>query len=128
MDTPALGMALQHLSWQATLLGFAAPDAPQVFADGLHIVPHADGTVAIGSTSERDAVTPGPDAQLDALIARAVAICPALAGAEQVHPADLWPVERRLRDLTTYLRQPAPDAALAAVGRRLLAARRDRAQ
>lgn len=38
------------------------------------------------------------------------------------------PLERRLRDLTTYLRQPAPDAALAAVGRRLLAARRDRAQ
>lgn len=72
---------------QSALLGFAAPDAPQVFADGLHIVPHADGTVAIGSTSERDAVTPGPDAQLDALIARAVAICPALAGAEVI---DRW--------------------------------------
>ena len=39
---------------QSALLGFAAKDAPQVFADSLHIVPHADGTVAIGSTTERD--------------------------------------------------------------------------
>jgi alkylation response protein AidB-like acyl-CoA dehydrogenase len=31
------------------------------------------------------------------------------------------PLERRVRDLTTYLRQPAPDAALAAVGRHVLA-------
>jgi alkylation response protein AidB-like acyl-CoA dehydrogenase len=31
------------------------------------------------------------------------------------------PLERRVRDLTTYLRQPAPDAALAAIGRHVLA-------
>ena len=43
--------------------------APQLFAEALHIVPHADGTVAVGSTSERDYDDPaGTDAQLDALI------------------------------------------------------------
>ena len=66
---------------QSALLAFAAPDQPQVFAEGLHIVPHADGTVAIGSTSERDAVDCGTDDQLEALIAKARAICPALADA-----------------------------------------------
>lgn len=70
---------------QALSLGFAAQDLPQLFVDGLHIVPHGDGTVAIGSTSERvwdDATS--VDAQLDALHARAVAACPVLAGAPVV--------------------------------------------
>jgi len=67
---------------QAALLGHAAPDQPQLFADGLHIVPHADGTTAIGSTSERlwqDASS--TDAQLDCIISRARAAFPALAQA-----------------------------------------------
>lgn len=73
---------------QSALLAHAAPDAPQVFADGLHIVPHADGTVAIGSTSERDFADPaGTDAQLDVLIGRARALCPALADAPVI---DRW--------------------------------------
>lgn len=67
---------------QALALRFAAPDQPQLFVDGLHIVPHADGTVAIGSTSETDWEDDGPDAQLDALLAKAVAAVPALAGAD----------------------------------------------
>lgn len=67
---------------QALLLRHEARDAPQIFADGLHIVPHGDGTVAVGSTSERDWRHPtAPDAQLDALLARARAHCPALADA-----------------------------------------------
>lgn len=67
---------------QSLLLRHAAPDAPQLFADGLHIVPHADGTVAIGSTSERQFDSPdSTDAQCDALHARALGICPALQGA-----------------------------------------------
>ena len=58
------------------------PDAPQIFAGTVHIVPHADGSVAVGSTSERDFDDPtGTDAQLDALIARATAAVPALKGA-----------------------------------------------
>lgn len=72
---------------QSALLAFAAPDAPQVFAEGLHIVPHADGTVAVGSTSERDVTDLGTDAQLQALIDKARALCPALADAPVV---DRW--------------------------------------
>lgn len=67
---------------QAALLALDRRAAPQIFADGVHIVPHADGTVAIGSTSERAFDDPAAtDAQLDVLVARAVAACPALAGA-----------------------------------------------
>lgn len=72
---------------QSALLRLAAPEAPQVFADGVHIVPHGDGTVAIGSTSERDVSDLGTDEQLDALIARARALCPALEGAPVI---DRW--------------------------------------
>ena len=72
---------------QSALLEFAAPDQPQVFADGLHIVPHGDGTVAIGSTSERDVMETGTDDQLEALIAKARALCPALADAPVI---DRW--------------------------------------
>lgn len=67
---------------QALRLGFDAKDAPQMLVDGLHIVPHADGTVAVGSTSEREWADPtATDAQLDDLHRRAVAACPMLAGA-----------------------------------------------
>ena len=69
----------------ATLALPVPPDTPQTFADSLHIVPHADGTVAIGSTSEREWADPATtDAALDDLIARARAICPALADAPVV--------------------------------------------
>lgn len=67
---------------QALVLGFDAGDSPQLYADGLHIVPHDTGTVAVGSTSERDFTDPtATDALLDAVHARAVALCPALDGA-----------------------------------------------
>ena len=67
---------------QAALLAHDAAALPQLFIDGLHIVPHADGTVAIGSTSERLWSDPaGTDDQLEALIRRARAACPALEGA-----------------------------------------------
>lgn len=67
---------------QAALLAHDASALPQLFIDGLHIVPHGDGTVAIGSTSERAWSDPeGTDDQLEALIRRARAACPALADA-----------------------------------------------
>lgn len=72
---------------QSALLAHAAPDAPQVFADALHLVPHGDGTVAIGSTSERDAADLATDALLDSLIAQARIICPTLADAPVI---DRW--------------------------------------
>ncbi|HLQ18513.1 MAG TPA: FAD-dependent oxidoreductase, partial [Tabrizicola sp.] len=67
---------------QALALRYDARDLPQLFVDGLHIVPHADGTVAIGSTSEPDGTDQRTDAQLDSLLAKAVAAVPVLAGAE----------------------------------------------
>ena len=77
----------QGVKGQSLLLSHAAPDSPQVFADGLHIVPHADGTTAIGSTSENTYDTVHPDHRAQDLLARAVAICPTLADAPVL---DIW--------------------------------------
>ncbi|WP_300017646.1 FAD-binding oxidoreductase [uncultured Roseobacter sp.] len=71
---------------QAALLRFDAGVAPQIFADGVHIIPHSNGTVAIGSTSERGFEDPNTtDAQLDAVIDRARAAVPVLKDAEVIH-------------------------------------------
>jgi len=70
---------------QAALLRFDARDGPQIFADGLHFVPHADGTLAVGSTTERDYDdATATDAALEDLIARAMAVLPVLHGAAVV--------------------------------------------
>jgi glycine/D-amino acid oxidase-like deaminating enzyme len=70
---------------QAALLRFAEGDVPQLYADGLHIIPHADGTLAIGSTSERDFEDANStDSQLDDIIERACAAVPVLHGAEVI--------------------------------------------
>lgn len=70
---------------QAIALGYDAGEMPQIFADGLHIVPHANGTVAIGSTSERQFDDPtSVDAQCDDLYRKAVETCPILADAPVV--------------------------------------------
>ncbi|QRZ12734.1 FAD-binding oxidoreductase [Paracoccus methylovorus] len=72
---------------QSALLALDLSAEQQVFADGLHIVPHADGTVAIGSTSERDATDLATDGQLEALIEKARAMCPVLGDAPVI---DRW--------------------------------------
>lgn len=73
---------------QAALLDYNAAGAPQLFANSLHIIPHQDGTVAIGSTSERDYDHPtSTDIQLDDVIKRARAAVPALASAPVI---DRW--------------------------------------
>jgi glycine/D-amino acid oxidase-like deaminating enzyme len=70
---------------QAALLRCDRNGAPQLYADGLHVVPHADGTVAVGSTSETDFADPtGHDGLLDDVIARARKVCPVLADAPVV--------------------------------------------
>ncbi len=91
-----LGVARPSVKGQAVLLDHAALDhaarghavrdhavrgQPQVFADGLHIIPHADGTTAIGSTSEPDVFDTDTDAQTEGLLDRARAVLPALAKA-----------------------------------------------
>lgn len=81
--TEAVGRTMgTGVKGQAALLALDRHGAPQIFADGLHVVPHEDGTTGIGSTSERD-FTDGAatDAALDDVIARARAAVPALADA-----------------------------------------------
>ncbi len=70
---------------QAALLHYEAQKLPQIFAGGVHIVPHDDGTVAIGSTSEREFSDPqSTDEQLDDVIARARSALPLLRDAPVV--------------------------------------------
>lgn len=67
---------------QAALFKLDRVGQPQLFADALHIIPHADGTVAVGSTSEREFEDPSTtDEQLDDVIARAIKALPELADA-----------------------------------------------
>jgi glycine/D-amino acid oxidase-like deaminating enzyme len=97
----ALGRAAgAAVKGQAALLRADLARAPQLFAEALHIVPHADGTVAIGSTSERDYDDPsGTDAGLDALIDLARHHCPVLQDA---------PVIERWAGLRPRARSRAP--------------------
>jgi glycine/D-amino acid oxidase-like deaminating enzyme len=70
---------------QAVLLKLDRSTAPQLFADALHIIPHGNGTVAIGSTSERTFDDPETtDAQLDDIYARAISAVPELAAATRI--------------------------------------------
>lgn len=83
--TPGLHVPLgQPVKGQAALLkANIDPDLPVIFRGGLYVVPHEDGTVAIGSTSEDRFEEPyATDGQLDALLAAARLLVPALSGAE----------------------------------------------
>lgn len=67
---------------QAALVDLDMRGKPQLFADGLHIVPHSDGTVAIGSTSERAYDEPDTtDTQLDDILEKARRLFPAIGAA-----------------------------------------------
>ncbi|MGL4406349.1 MAG: NAD(P)/FAD-dependent oxidoreductase, partial [Notoacmeibacter sp.] len=74
---------------QSALLRPAKPikpaDLPVIYADGLYIIAHENGLIAVGSTSENqwnhEAST---DAQLDELLVKARTICPLLRDAETV--------------------------------------------
>ena len=85
---------------QAALLQCDLGGASQVFSDGLHIIPHGNGTLAIGSTTEREFIDPiNTDAQLDRLIAVARRAMPMLADA---------PVIQRWAGLRPRARSRAP--------------------
>lgn len=70
---------------QGALLKFDAVGMPQLFAETLHIVPHFDGTVAIGSTTEREFGDPFvTDDLLEGKIALARQLFPVLEDAPVV--------------------------------------------
>ncbi len=82
--TPALGQNPgQGIKGQAALVWPAQPFAgPMVYTDGFYLVPHSDGTLAIGSTSEAIWTDlSATDGFLEDLLARAARICPALSEA-----------------------------------------------
>jgi glycine oxidase len=61
------------------------PSLPVIFLNGLYVVPHEDGHVAIGSTSEEEFGDPmATDGKLERLIERARELSPALAVAPVV--------------------------------------------
>lgn len=69
----------------ALLLADVDPQLPVIFTDGVYIVAHEDGHVAVGSTSENRYADPlSTDELLNELIGRAEALVPALRGAEVV--------------------------------------------
>ncbi len=69
---------------QAARLALDRAGAPQLFAGGLHVVPHLDGTVAVGSTSEAGRTDAEVDGALEEVIARARAAVPDLRGARVI--------------------------------------------
>lgn len=71
---------------QAALLQAGiADDRPLLFHDGVYVVPHGDGLVAVGSTSETEFDNPKKtDNRLDDVIERSAALCPALAQSQVI--------------------------------------------
>ena len=104
----------QGVKGQAALLQYDAAGQPQLFADALHIIPHGDGTVAVGSTSERAFDDPfGADALLDDVLARARSAFPILQDAPVI---ERWAgIRPRSRSRAPVLgRHPTvPDAFIA---------------
>ena len=67
---------------QCASLAYSADHLPLIYAENMYLVPHANGTVVIGATSERSFAAPDTtDDQLEALIARAREVCPSLTDA-----------------------------------------------
>ncbi len=86
---------------QAALLDVDMGNAPQIYADGTYIVPHADGTTTVGSTSEKKWGQPYEiDHLLDDVVARARGICPTIRDAPIIQTwAGLRPMARRREPL-----------------------------
>lgn len=85
-ETPLTASSGTSVKGQAAVLkADIDPALPVIFLDGLYIVPHDNGLVAIGSTSEDRFTDPlSNDHLLDDLLARARAVVPSLADAPVV--------------------------------------------
>lgn len=58
---------------------------PVLYRDGVYVIAHGDGRLAVGSTSETEFTDPfTTDAALDQVMAKAGELCPALAGAREI--------------------------------------------
>ena len=82
LGRPAVDFGAPVKGQAALLQTDVTDDLPLVFHDGVYLVPHGGGAIAVGSTSEpefEDAAT--TDEKLDKVLERAVDLCPAVAGA-----------------------------------------------
>lgn len=82
---------------QAALLACDLASAPQLYANGVYVIPHAMGVTSVGSTSEKTWADPfAVDKQLEDVIAKARMIFPALGDAPVLKRwAGLRPMARR---------------------------------
>ena len=89
------GMGVKGQS--AVLGGVNAANVPMIFGDHTYIIPHANGDIAVGSTSENTYDDPfSVDEKLDIVIERATTICPALRHAKIKHTwANIRPRARK---------------------------------
>ena len=52
-------------------------DIPMIYGDGIYLIPHEDGTVGVGSTTEKEwSNAHATDEKLDGLLRKATALCP----------------------------------------------------
>ena len=86
LATGVAGLGGAGVKGQAALLRLPGVEQePQVYAGGIYVVPHADGTVAVGSTAEKEWGHPtATDGRLEAVIAKARALVSALGEAPVV--------------------------------------------
>lgn len=78
------GMGVKGQS--AVMGGVNAANVPMIFGDHTYIIPHENGDIAVGSTSENTYSDPfSVDDQLNTIIQRALTICPALQAAKIKH-------------------------------------------
>ncbi|WP_114390482.1 NAD(P)/FAD-dependent oxidoreductase [Notoacmeibacter marinus] len=77
--------AITGVKGQGALLRTREPfprDMPLIYGDGIYLTPHTDGTLGLGSTTEKAWSEPfTTDRKLDDLIDRAVRLCPTLQDA-----------------------------------------------
>ncbi len=80
---PKAGFGVKGQS--ALLTGLDMRTTPQIFAEGIYIIPHANGDIAIGSTTENDWENAyDTDEKLDEVLTKAFAIAPILKTAQIV--------------------------------------------
>ncbi len=73
---------------QAALFKLNRVDYPQVYANSIHFVPHSNGTVAVGSTSENEfSSSTTTDERLERLIENSMSIIPEL---RRLEPIKRW--------------------------------------
>ena len=82
---------------QAALLECDMGDVPQIYANGVYIIPHIGGVTTVGATSEKTWGQPYEiDEKLDVILGKAYDLIPALKNAEVIQRwAGLRPKSRR---------------------------------